>query len=315
MAAVGGTPDGWWTGPIPPLVTPSRQRLSKPWRVVVTLASAVLFSCLAMSKAAQPVEPAYAATLAAIRHGSHLCAFYETEDDLLDLVVPFCAAGSQRGELCVWVMPDHVDEHTAGSTARKTLTESGTELYAGREFYLKGASFEGGPIVRFWNEKLHQAIATSHSGLCATGDTGWLEQRDWHAFLEYENELNRVIADRRIAVLCTYPFSACKAGDMFDVIRAHQVALAKRQTDWAIIKAPLTDSNADALDVASRVGSLSQREREVLTGVVGGLPGKQIAFNLGISIRTVEAHRTRILRRLGVHTMAEAVRLWTLAQH
>jgi DNA-binding CsgD family transcriptional regulator len=296
-------------------MTPSRQRLSKPWRVVVTLASAVLFSCLAMSKAAQPVEPPYAATLAAIRHGSHLCAFYETEDDLLDLVVPFCAAGSQRGELCVWVMPDHVDEHTAGSTARKTLTESGTELYAGREFYLKGASFEGGPIVRFWNEKLHQAIATSHSGLCATGDTGWLEQRDWHAFLEYENELNRVIADRRIAVLCTYPFSACKAGDMFDVIRAHQVALAKRQTDWAIIKAPLTDSNADALDVASRVGSLSQREREVLTGVVGGLPGKQIAFNLGISIRTVEAHRTRILRRLGVHTMAEAVRLWTLAQH
>jgi DNA-binding CsgD family transcriptional regulator len=267
-----------------------------------------------MSKAA-PLKPPYAATLAAIRHGSHLCAFYETEDDLLDLVVPFCAAGSQRGELCVWMMPDHVDEHTAGSSARKTLTEFGAELYAGREFYLQGASFEGGPIVRFWNEKLHQAIATSHSGLRATGDTGWLEQRDWHAFLEYENELNRVIADRPIVVLCTYPFSACRAGDMFEVIRAHQVALAKRQKEWAVIEAPLTDSNADALDVANRVGSLSQREREVLTGVGGGLAGKQIAFNLGISIRTVEVHRARILRRLGVRTMAEAVRLWTLARH
>jgi hypothetical protein len=240
-----------------------------------------------MSKAA-PLEPPYAATLAAIRHGSHLCAFYETEDDLLDLVVPFCAAGSQRGELCVWMMPDHLDEHTAGSSARKTLTEFGTELYASREFYLQGASFDGGPIVRFWNEKLHQAIATSHSGLRATGDTGWLEQRDWHAFLEYENELNRVIADRPIVVLCTYPFSACKAGDIFEVIRAHRVALAKRQKEWAVIEAPLTDSNADALDITNRVGSLSQREREVLMGVASGLPGKQIAFNLGISIRTVE---------------------------
>jgi DNA-binding CsgD family transcriptional regulator len=272
-----------------------------------------LFSCFAMSKAA-PLEPPYAATLAAIRHGSHLCAFYETEDDLLDLVVPFCAAGSQRGELCVWMMPDHVDEHTAGSSARKTLTEFGTELYASREFYLRGASFEGGPIVRLWREKLHQAIATSHSGLRATGDTGWLEQRDWHAFLEYENELNRVIADRPIVVLCTYPFSACKAGDMFEVIRAHQVALAKRQKEWAVIEAPLTDSNVDALDIANRVGSLSQREREVLTGVADGLPGKQIALNLGISIRTVEVHRARTLRRLGVRTMAEAVRLWTLAR-
>jgi len=267
-----------------------------------------------MSKAA-PLEPPYAATLAAIRHGSHLCAFYETEDDLLDLVVPFCAAGSQRGELCVWMMPDHVDEHMAGTSARKALTEFGTELYASREFYLRGASFEGGPIVRLWREKLHQAIATSHSGLRATGDTGWLEQRDWRAFLEYESELNRVIADRPIVVLCTYPFSACKAGDMFEVIRAHQVALAKRQKEWAVIEAPLTDSNVDALDVANRVGSLSQREREVLTGVVDGLPGKQIALNLGISIRTVEVHRARILRRLSVRTMAEAVRLWTLARH
>jgi FixJ family two-component response regulator len=62
------------------------------------------------------------------------------------------------------------------------------------------------------------------------------------------------------------------------------------------------------------VGSLSQREREVLTGVAGGLAGKQIASNLGISIRTVEVHRARTLRRLGVRTMAEAVRLWTLAR-
>jgi hypothetical protein len=163
------------------IVVTGRESVEQPAACNCKAASTVLFSCFAMSKSAPP-EPPYAATLAAIRHGSHLCAFYETEEDLLDLVVPFCAAGSKRGELCVWMMPDHVDEHTAGTSARKSLTEFGTELYASSEFYLQGASFEGGPIVRFWNEKLHQAIATSHSGLRATGDTGWLEQRDWHAF-------------------------------------------------------------------------------------------------------------------------------------
>ena len=47
-------------------------------------------------------------------------------------------------------------------------------------------------------------------------------------------------------------------------------------------------------------------------GIADGLSGKQIALKLGISIRTGEVHRARALRRLGVRTMAEAVRLWTL---
>ncbi len=90
---------------------------------------------------------------------------------------------------------------------------------------------------------------------------------------------------------------------MFEVIRAHQVALAKRQKKWAVIEAPLADSNADALDAVDKVGSLSQREREVLTGVAGGLPetdcvqpGDQYPHGQG-------ARRARILRRLGVRTM------------
>jgi DNA-binding NarL/FixJ family response regulator len=40
---------------------------------------------------------------------------------------------------------------------------------------------------------------------------------------------------------------------------------------------------------------------------------KGIAFELGLSVRTIEVHRERAVRRLGVRTMAEAIRLLTLA--
>jgi FixJ family two-component response regulator len=55
--------------------------------------------------------------------------------------------------------------------------------------------------------------------------------------------------------------------------------------------------------------SLTGREREVMDLAVTGLPSKEIARRLGISHRTVELHRSRVLDKLGVATMAELIRI------
>ena len=80
-----------------------------------------------------------------------------------------------------------------------------------------------------------------------------------------------------------------------------------------MIESALTDDSPDALEAASRVASLSPRERQVLLLVAEGDTTKGIAFELGLSVRTIEVHRERAVRRLGVRTMAEAVRLITLS--
>ena len=67
---------------------------------------------------------------------------------------------------------------------------------------------------------------------------------------------------------------------------------------------------AEALDKAA---ALSPREREVLDGLVAGKPNKVIAYGLGISVRTVEVHRARMLERLGTRSTAEAIRLGVMA--
>jgi N-ethylmaleimide reductase len=55
------------------------------------------------------------------------------------------------------------------------------------------------------------------------------------------------------------------------------------------------------------------RERQVLDALVAGQPNKIIAFHLRISVRTVEVHRARMMDRLGVSQLGEAVRLAVLA--
>jgi two-component system response regulator FixJ len=69
----------------------------------------------------------------------------------------------------------------------------------------------------------------------------------------------------------------------------------------------------EAVAACEQVAALSTREREVLDLLVAGHPHKVIAADLGISVRTVEVHRKRMLGRLGVRTAAEAIRLAVIA--
>ena len=64
-----------------------------------------------------------------------------------------------------------------------------------------------------------------------------------------------------------------------------------------------------AKEAAVRLQVLTQREREVLDGLAQGLPNKTIAYDLGISPRTVEIHRANLMTKLGVRSLSEALRL------
>lgn len=61
-------------------------------------------------------------------------------------------------------------------------------------------------------------------------------------------------------------------------------------------------------EAVERVASLTSREREVLQGLARGLPNKAIATELGISTRTVEVHRSRLIEHLQAKNLVEL--LW-----
>lgn len=64
----------------------------------------------------------------------------------------------------------------------------------------------------------------------------------------------------------------------------------------------------DLRDDAERLAKLTGREREVMEQAATGLHAKEIAATLGISPRTVEVHKTRLMAKLGVRNVAELVR-------
>ncbi len=77
----------------------------------------------------------------------------------------------------------------------------------------------------------------------------------------------------------------------------------------ALMRARRPTPHLEEMDPAGRVARLSPRERQVLDALVAGRQNKQIAYDLNISVRTVDVHRARMMERLGTRSFAEAVRL------
>jgi two-component system, LuxR family, response regulator FixJ len=63
-----------------------------------------------------------------------------------------------------------------------------------------------------------------------------------------------------------------------------------------------------------RLASLTGRERDVLNGLVAGYPNKTIAYDLGISPRTVEIYRANMMEKLRVRSLSEALRIAFIAE-
>ncbi len=72
---------------------------------------------------------------------------------------------------------------------------------------------------------------------------------------------------------------------------------------------PVPSAELPDAEMVDRWRTLTPREREVFWAVAGGNSNKTVAFELGLSVRTVEAHRARVMRKLRVRNLADLVLL------
>jgi two-component system response regulator FixJ len=72
--------------------------------------------------------------------------------------------------------------------------------------------------------------------------------------------------------------------------------------------------DAEKAAIRQRLASLSAREREVMAGIVAGSLNKTIAFDLGISPRTVEVYRANVMTKMAAASLSELVRMVITAE-
>jgi two-component system response regulator FixJ len=108
---------------------------------------------------------------------------------------------------------------------------------------------------------------------------------------------------------------AMKAGAVDFIEKPFEKAVLLSAIDQALDRLKRSAASREQTDEALvRLQALTPREREVLDGLAKGLPNKTIAYDLGISPRTVEIHRANLMSKLGARSLSEALRLAFAAQ-
>jgi PAS domain S-box-containing protein len=178
--------------------------------------------------------------------GTHFCQFYQTKQDLIDILVPYFKAGLESNEFCMWVTSEPLVVAEAEEAVRKAVNDFDEYLRRGQieiipynEWYLLGGTFDDDRVLNGWISKLEQALARGYSGLRLTGNTFWLERNHWQAFTEYEAKVNGVIGEYRMMAACTYNLDKCDGNAVIDVVKNHQFALIKQEGKWDIIESSI----------------------------------------------------------------------------
>lgn len=175
--------------------------------------------------------------------GSHFCHFYATAEDLADSLVPFFKSGLEHNDKCLWVTSQPFCVEDAKAALRNAVPRLETHLQEGhieiidhREWYLRSGEADADEVLQGWIRRKEQALTQGRSGLRLTGNTFWVEAKDWKDFVDYETRVNQTFHQHEIIALCSYCLHRCEPMGILDVVRNHQFAVARREGEWEVLE-------------------------------------------------------------------------------
>ena len=186
--------------------------------------------------------------------GTHFCQFYQTKEDLINILVPYFKAGLENNEFCMWITSQPLDAEEAKEALRKAvpdfdyyLDKGQIEIIPYNYWYVIEEIFDSQRILNGWVEKLNKALADDYDGLRLSGNTFWLEKEDWDNFVDYEEEVDSIIGNYKMIALCTYSLDRCSSTEIIDVVINHQFALIKKEGKWEQIESSRRKQADEAL--------------------------------------------------------------------
>lgn len=247
--------------------------------------------------------------------GTHFCQFYRTQQDLIDILVPYFKAGLENNEYCMWVTSEPLHAEDATAALRQAMPDfdhyaakGSIEIMPHSEWYMKGGCFDQARVLNGWVGRLEQALAKGYDGLRLTGNTFWLESSQWQDFKAYESAVNSVIGNYRMIAACTYSLDKCGASEVIDVVQNHQFALIKRQGEWALIE---DSQRKRAGEEIGRLNEALMRRAEQVESVNRDLESfaYSVSHDLRVPLRAIDGFSGVVLKHYGDKLDDEGKRL------
>lgn len=179
--------------------------------------------------------------------GTHFCAFYETTQDLLDILVPFFKTGLENKEFCLWIISNSelltIEEaknalRSVRADLESDLSEGRIELAHHDQWFLNGDVFNAKKVAHRFEERLNQALAKGYDGMRVNGSPAWLCKDNDEELIKFEKTVDALYPGLRIVASCTYPIPHSAASALLSVADAHRFVITRRHGNWEILETP-----------------------------------------------------------------------------
>ena len=212
-----------------------------------------------------------------VRHSSHVCLPFETDDEKREATVAFIHEGLSRGARCMFLgTKDDFDElgrslEDLGICTRRATARGALQYRTVEEVYLYGGIFDPPRALDHTDALIDAALVDGFSGLRMTAElTRIPAPGEWQKIVWFDAMVNERFARRPIALLCRYPRTMIPAERVRDVLRTHPVAIVRGEScENPFYERPEIVLRGDAetlLDWQFRQLLVHQRKRQHLEG-------------------------------------------------
>jgi len=204
--------------------------------------------------------------------GSHICAFFETKEDLLDMVIPYFRAGLENNEFCIWVVAEPISTLEAINALEAAIPDfksysSQMVIYSHLDWYINNNDLLGEKVLKEWINKVNYALSKGYEGIRACGSTTWAKGRKWKKYIDYEAMVEKTIGQLKMIALCPYQLGKCEMFEVLDLVNNHQFSFIKSKNDR---KYTNKIAKFDRLNLVGKMAaSLAHEIRNPMTSVKG----------------------------------------------
>lgn len=169
--------------------------------------------------------------------GSHVCQFYDSNEDQLDMLVPYFKQGLERNEACAWLVGDLTIEEARNALAAVVpdledyMATGQMQIRHYTEFYTDPNGTVRAPeqLSDQFAAMGSNAQADGFAGLRASGSVSWVQDAEsMSRFMAYETMVNVAIQNSRIMAVCTYPAKSAAMCGCRELIHNHGNIFVKR---------------------------------------------------------------------------------------
>ncbi len=164
--------------------------------------------------------------------GRHLYQFYKTHDDYLQILMPFFAAGLEKGDACLWLASEKIGIEKIENLFREKYPEFSMlvkspqfQITSAEDWYLINGRFSEEHATQNAQRYVKFIQNQGFKRLRGAGDAGVIPREDWGSLEAYEKNIDLFVKSMPVIGLCAYPILDCSLKETRMVIDCHDDVL------------------------------------------------------------------------------------------